>query len=222
MLNDMAKRFIDTELFNDEWFCELSKDAKLFFIYYITNCDHAGILKLNKKLFEFQTSIKDIDKVIKEMGNKLILIKDSVFFMPGYLKFQYPEFPKSKVKQQEGALKILDNHGITLEIVKSYLTVPKELEYSYVNDNDNVSDSVSVKNNKEGKKNKPTLDECKQYCLERSNGVDADKFFNYYESNGWKVGKNAMKDWKAAIRTWEKNTAELKQSNQSFKLNKLL
>lgn len=218
----MAKRFIDTELFNDEWFCELSKDAKLFFIYYITNCDHAGILKLNKKLFEFQTSIKDIDKVIKEMGNKLILIKDSVFFMPGYLKFQYPEFPKSKVKQQEGALKILDNHGITLEIVKSYLTVPKELEYSYVNDNDNVSDNVSVKNNKEGKKNKPTLEECKQYCLERNNGVDADKFFNYYESNGWKVGKNAMKDWKAAIRTWEKNTAEVKQSNQSFKLNNLL
>lgn len=222
MLNDMAKRFIDTELFNDEWFCELSKDAKLFFIYYITNCDHAGILKLNKKLFEFQTSIKDIDKVIKEMGNKLILIKDSVFFMPGYLKFQYPEFPKSKVKQQEGALKILDNHGITLEIVKSYLTVTKELEYSYVNDNDNVSDNVSVKNNKEGKKNKPTLEECKQYCLERNNGVDADKFFNYYESNGWKVGKNAMKDWKAAIRTWEKNIAEVKQSNQSFKLNNLL
>lgn len=218
MLNDMAKRFIDTELFNDEWFCELSKDAKLFFIYYITNCDHAGILKLNKKLFEFQTSIKDIDKVIKEMGNKLILIKDSVFFMPGYLKFQYPDFPKSKVKQQEGALKILDNHGITLEIVKSYLTVPKELEYSYVNDNDNVSDNV--KNNKEGKKNKPTLEECKQYCLERNNGVDADKFFNYYESNGWKVGKNPMKDWKAAIRTWEKNT-DTKQVS-TVKLNKLL
>ena len=218
MLNDMAKRFIDTELFNDEWFCELSKDAKLFFIYYITNCDHAGILKLNKKLFEFQTSIKDIDKVIKEMGNKLILIKDSVFFMPGYLKFQYPDFPKSKVKQQEGALKILDNHGITLEIVKSYLTVPKELEYSYVNDNDNVSDSV--KNNKEGKKNKPTLEECKQYCLERNNGVDADKFFNYYESNGWRVGKNPMKDWKAAIRTWEKNI-DTKQVS-TVKLNKLL
>lgn len=218
MLNDMAKRFIDTELFNDEWFCELSKDAKLFFIYYITNCDHAGILKLNKKLFEFQTSIKDIDKVIKEMGNKLILIKDSVFFMPGYLKFQYPDFPKSKVKQQEGALKILDNHGITLEIVKSYLTVPKELEYSYVNDNDNVSDNV--KNNKEGKKNKPTLEEVKLFCDERNNGVDPDKFFNYYESNGWKVGKNSMKDWKAAIRTWEKNT-DTKQIS-TVKLNKLL
>lgn len=218
MLNNMAKRFIDTELFNDEWFCELSKDAKLFFIYYITNCDHAGILKLNKKLFEFQTSIKDIDKVIKEMGNKLILIKDSVFFMPGYLKFQYPDFPKSKVKQQEGALKILDNHGITLEIVKSYLTVTKELEYSYVNDNDNVSDNV--KNNKEGKKNKPTLEEVKLFCDERNNGVDPDKFFNYYESNGWKVGKNPMKDWKAAIRTWEKNT-DIKQVS-TVKLNKLL
>ena len=43
----MAKRFIDTEIFNDDWFMELSKDAKLFYIFYITNCDHAGILKLN-------------------------------------------------------------------------------------------------------------------------------------------------------------------------------
>lgn len=51
----------------------------------------------------------------------------------------------------------------------------------------------------------PTLDEVKAYCVERKNNVDPQHFIDYYESNGWKVGKNPMKDWKAAVRTWEKN-----------------
>ena len=53
---------------------------------------------------------------------------------------------------------------------------------------------------------KPTIEEVNEYCRSRSNGVDADRFWNYYESNGWKVGKNPMKDWKACVRTWEKNS----------------
>lgn len=51
----------------------------------------------------------------------------------------------------------------------------------------------------------PTLTEIEAYCNERGNAVDAERFFNYYESNGWMVGKNKMKDWKAAVRTWEKS-----------------
>ena len=52
---------------------------------------------------------------------------------------------------------------------------------------------------------KPTLSQIEQYCIERNNNVNAEQFFDYYESNGWKVGKNSMKDWKAAVRTWERN-----------------
>lgn len=52
---------------------------------------------------------------------------------------------------------------------------------------------------------KPTLSQITQYCLERNNNVNAEQFFDYYESNGWKVGKNSMKDWKAAVRTWERS-----------------
>ena len=51
----------------------------------------------------------------------------------------------------------------------------------------------------------PTLEEVKQYCFERNNNVDAERFIDYYTSNGWKVGKNPMKDWKAAVRTWERS-----------------
>lgn len=51
----------------------------------------------------------------------------------------------------------------------------------------------------------PTLEEVQAYCKERRNSVDAEKFIDYYTSNGWCVGKNKMKDWKAAVRTWERN-----------------
>lgn len=69
--------------------------------------------------------------------------------------------------------------------------------------------------NKQGKKEniqrkifvKPTVDEVKQYCAERKNKVDAEKFWDFYESKGWKVGKEPMKDWRASVRTWEKGNA---------------
>lgn len=50
----------------------------------------------------------------------------------------------------------------------------------------------------------PTFEEVKAYCTERDNHVDPQRFMNYYQANGWKVGKNGMKDWRAAVRTWER------------------
>ena len=52
---------------------------------------------------------------------------------------------------------------------------------------------------------KPTVEEIKAYCIERNNGIDFEHFYDHYESNGWKVGKNPMKDWKATVRNWERN-----------------
>ena len=53
----------------------------------------------------------------------------------------------------------------------------------------------------------PSFDDVKSYCQERGNGVDPQAFVDWYTSNGWKVGKNPMKDWKAAVRTWERKEA---------------
>ena len=64
---------------------------------------------------------------------------------------------------------------------------------------------------------KPTLSEIEQYCIERNNNVNAEQFFDYYESNGWKVGKNAMKDWKACVRTWERNEYRKPNSKKNSK-----
>jgi len=62
----------------------------------------------------------------------------------------------------------------------------------------------NVKNNT-GRFTPPTVLEVQNYCQQRSNSVDAEQWHNFYESKGWMVGKNKMKDWKAAVRTWEKN-----------------
>lgn len=51
----------------------------------------------------------------------------------------------------------------------------------------------------------PSVDEVRAYCAERNNGIDPQSFIDFYESKGWMVGKNHMRDWKAAVRTWERN-----------------
>jgi hypothetical protein len=80
-----------------------------------------------------------------------------------------------------------------------------------VNDNDNDNGSTNVDNNKKEKEIqkkkkfiKPTIAEVEAYCKERQNYVNAEAFVDFYESKGWKVGNSPMKDWKAAVRTWEK------------------
>ena len=52
---------------------------------------------------------------------------------------------------------------------------------------------------------KPKLEDIRDFSLEKNINIDVDRFFNYYESKGWKVGVSPMKDWKAAVRNWAKN-----------------
>ena len=83
-------------------------------------------------------------------------------------------------------------------------------------------DSSASTTTKRKRFEKPTLSEIKQYCIERGNKVDAQHFFDYYESNGWKVGKNSMKNWQAAVRTWERNGYDKpikKKNNKQDALN---
>lgn len=77
------------------------------------------------------------------------------------------------------------------------------------NDTDNNTSLNTTSNNTNEYKGKPrftppTLEEVQAYCTERNNHIDAQRFIDYYTSNGWKVGKNPMKDWKAAVRNWER------------------
>ena len=94
-----------------------------------------------------------------------------------------------------------------------------EYEYEYDNDNDLLKE-----NTKRKVFSTPTVDDVRAYCLERNNKVDPQSFVDFYESKGWMIGKNKMKDWKAAVRTWERSetktrlgeTAKLTKDNNNF------
>lgn len=66
----------------------------------------------------------------------------------------------------------------------------------------------------------PSIEEVKEYCKQRNNNVNAEQFIDFYESKGWMVGKNKMKDWKAAVRTWEKRENSTNQQAKAKPTNK--
>lgn len=68
----------------------------------------------------------------------------------------------------------------------------------------NNLESEQEKEKKRKRFTPPTVDEVREYCLERNNGIDPEAFTAFYASKGWKVGNSQMKDWKQAIITWEK------------------
>lgn len=81
-------------------------------------------------------------------------------------------------------------------------TKEKEKEKENILSSPNVEDSIA-RTPARKRFTPPTLAEVTAYCRERQNAVDPQRFIDYYTANGWKVGKNSMKDWKAAVRTWE-------------------
>ena len=72
-------------------------------------------------------------------------------------------------------------------------------------------DNNKKENIKEKSFTKPTIEEIQEYCSERKNGINANAFYDFYESKNWYVGKNKMKDWKACIRTWEQRQKQNKK-----------
>lgn len=132
------------------------------------------------------------------------------------IKFNQDEF--EKLEKNQDNLKNLEN-----EKEKNPLNNPQENK-NIINIPHTSKDVLPLK---EKKFIKPTFEEVNAYCQERNNGVDVARWFDYYTANGWKVGKNPMKDWRAAVRTWEKGSvaapASRKTADDDFyaKLNAL-
>jgi hypothetical protein len=113
-----------------------------------------------------------------------------------------------------------DKQGTIIQVVKykDYQVLTNELTTNQPTSNQQVT--TNKNDNKEKNDNNtfkpPTADDVKSYCLERNNFVNAETFIDFYESKGWMVGKNKMKDWKACVRTWEKtNTKPIQQKDES-------
>jgi hypothetical protein len=219
----MAKRFIDTGIFDDPWFMDLSLSGKVFWLYCITKCDHAGILELNEKLCQFQTGIKDIQSVIKGLGNRLIMVKEQYYFIPKFLEYQYPNFPNSNVRQQESAIKILSSFGL-------FNIEEQTLSKGLINSYDNVS--VSDSGNESGK------GVIRGKCLLRTSGVnvkDVEDAFNktddiknadykYYFNTAmdWSDSGNNMRvDWIATIRGFARRDLKDEKLRLIFRENKI-
>jgi len=82
------------------------------------------------------------------------------------------------------------------------------LKISTDNTNINITNTNLTDSNRKALFKKPSLDDVKNYCILRNNNIDAEAFIDFYSSKNWMIGKNKMKDWKAAIRTWEKRDAK--------------
>ena len=128
---------------------------------------------------------------------------------------------------EKNTLTITDNGSYTEKPILDTLATTWQPNGNQLATQDSIGkdsiDKVSIVEDKEPKRKRfvpPTLDEVKAYCQERQNGVDAERFIDYYTSNGWLVGKNKMKDWKAAVRTWERNgysgQKQPQSSNKSY------
>jgi len=100
------------------------------------------------------------------------------------------------------------------------MNISSSYEQHMENENENINDNINVViydnikiENKSKRFIKPELFEVQNYFEELGSLTEAEGFYNYYESNGWKVGRNPMKDWKAATRNWIKNAKNYKKND---------
>tara|TARA_Y100001963_G_scaffold147669_1_gene224336 strand:- start:137 stop:769 length:633 start_codon:yes stop_codon:yes gene_type:complete len=107
-------------------------------------------------------------------------------------------------KYKEGTKEILSRYiNLIVTPTQKKLSTPTQNKLRD-NINTKVYNNTNTTYSNKGRFKKPDLLDIKNYCLERQNNVDAEAFIDFYDSKDWKIGKNKMKDWKAAVRTWER------------------
>ena len=156
---------------------KLTPNAKLLYAEITALCNMNGKCTASTQYFcrLYEVSRVSIQKWLK-------ILEDN-----GYIK---------RVNTYKPYSKQIDARVITLVNMPSKGKFTDNTNINITNTNLTDSNSVCFK--------KPTLDEVKNYCILRKNNIDAEAFIAYYESKGWTVGSGKMKNWKAAVITWEK------------------
>lgn len=105
-----------------------------------------------------------------------------------------------------------------IEVDKNRTNCPTEYRDKSIEIRDKSIDKRDKEKDKEKRKSNrfapPSVDDVSAYCLERGNNIDPDKFVDYYTGNGWMIGRNKMKDWKATVRSWERNDFNIGNKQQ--------
>lgn len=124
-----------------------------------------------------------------------------------------PKYRKEKVNHYNLLFSVWSPDDQTNDQTNVYTTVQTPVQTTVQTTVQTVCDHEHSEQSKQTKQNKnratfapPSFEEVKEYCEERRNGVDPERWHDFYAAKGWMVGKNKMKDWKAAVRTWEKKT----------------
>ena len=143
--------------------------------------------------------------------------KTAIITICNYDKYQGEEVKTLTEGLTEGLTKTLmetlntDSSEVIDTLVKTLTkTQAKTLTKTIAEVNKRIKEIEENNKEKEREKEKPkifqppSVEEVRQYCEERNNGIDAEAFVAFYESKGWMIGKNKMKNWKSAIVTWEK------------------
>ncbi len=202
----MAKRFISTDLFNEDWFLEADIEVRLFYVYAITNCDHAGILKANIKPFNAlngtQLTKDTILQQINEQKQRIEVISDSTWFIRDFVSFQYGQTLNPANRAHASVIKRLNQQSISYggtKVLGSPLVGVKDKD----KDKDNILSNSH-----------PDLSEVNECfkSIATSSGYDpnlvkaatmSQRFFEYYESQGWrKANGMPIHKWKPLASTW--------------------
>ena len=174
---------------------KLSDKAKLIYAELSSLNSKAGFAWCSNKYIAelFDISVWTVSKCIQE----LVAGK--------YIKCEYETDNTRKIYLNKVLSKItrpiVKNHTISCE--KSHDPIVKNANKESIDEK--VYKESIIENRGKSKKQhfKPTLKEVEEYCKERNNNVNPQRFIDFYTSKGWMVGKNKMKDWKACVRTWE-------------------
>jgi len=186
----MAKRFTDTMKWNEDWYLDLSLTHKMFWIYICDNCDHAGIFKPNKRIFELLIGEKiNSDKFLESVNKdklRVVVLGNGRWYLTGFIEFQYGDNLSTKNRVHKSILDILNKNDINWD-------------GGYT-----IKEAPTLDSPKEKVEAKPkSLEVVTEYFLfNKSDKKEAEKFYNFYGSKGWKVGKSPMKNWKMAANNW--------------------
>lgn len=210
-------RTFNPSFWDDDFILDLSKDEKYFYFYLITNPKTTlwGIYEISFKVINFQTglSLDMIKKLLIKLQEKGKIIFDestNEICIRNYLRHNFNPSPLV-IKSIVGGFKGIKNQNL-IQYLNGIDTL--SIPYTYPIDTPciptvtvTVIDTVTNKLLKDTN-TKPSLDDIKRFCIDNNFLMDPEKFYNYEESKGWKVGNQPMKDWQAACRNWEKREQE--------------
>jgi len=187
----MAKRFTDTDKWKKGWFKQLNPKQRLFWLYVLDDCSAAGIWDVDLEVAGIRIGEPiNYDEAVEVLGKDVVWFdSNEKIFIPKFIDFQYGVLNENS-RPHASVIKMLDKYD--LYNIKGISPL----------DTGEVSKPILKKRTGFVK---PSVEEIKEYCKERNNTVDGETFFDFYESKGWLVGKTKMKDWKAAVRNWERS-----------------